>query len=149
MSIRSVVSGISITVRMSIVSIIPSCGISLGLSITFLYTDNILGSSFGSRCSNGDNTGRCANMSIDGGSGCNSMGTGDKLSTLVLADISGSVDNRGGNVVGVDGSSVVGIDRGVVGVDWGSHMMVEGVCINHRCNRISSLFHLLGMHNGK
>merc|ERR1719415_8955 len=108
---------------MSIVSIIPSCGISLGISfsVTFLYTDNrffLRGSSRGS--SNGGGIGH----SIDSRSGCNSMGTGDKLSTFVLADISGSIDNRG-NMVGVNRGVVV--DSRVMGIDRGSHMMVEGV----------------------
>ena len=74
------------------------------------------------------------------------MGAGDKLSTFVLADISGSIDNRG-NMVGVNGGVVV--DSRVVGIDRGSHMMVEGVCINHRCNGICSSSLLLGMRNGK
>ena len=75
-----------------------------------------------------------------------SMGTGDKLSTFILAYISGSIDKGRGNMVGVNGGVVV--DRSVVGVDRGSHMMVEGVCINHRCPRFSSLL-FLGMRNGK
>merc|ERR1719211_554203 len=145
MSIISVVSGISImmSIGMSVVSIIPSSGISF--SIAFLYTDNIFGS-FGSRCSSngGDHSGGIGH-SIDSRSGSNSMGTGDKLSTFVLADISGSIDNRG-NMVGVNGGVVV--DSRVVGIDRGSHMMVEGVCINHRCNGICSSS-LLGMRNGK
>merc|ERR1712241_873471 len=129
---------------MSIVSIIPSSGISLGISfsVAFLYTDNcffLRGSSRGSSYGGG------IGHSIDSRSGCNSMGTGDKLSTFVLADISGSIDNRG-NMVGVNRSVVV--DSRVMGIDRGSHMMVEGVCINHRCNGICSSL-LLGMRNGK
>merc|ERR1711920_962078 len=148
MSIISVVSGISImmSIGMPVVSIIPSSGISIG--IAFLYTDNcffLRGSSRGS--SNGWGIGH----SIDSRSGCNSMGTGDKLSTFVLADIRGSIDNRG-NMVGVNGGGGGGLVDTSVDRWWaierGSHMMVEGVCINHRCNGICSSL-LLGMRNGK
>merc|ERR1711884_520157 len=114
MSIISVVSGISImmSIGMSIVPIIPSSGISLGISCS---------------SNGGDHSGGIGH-SIDSRSGSNSMGTGDKLSTFVLANISGSIDNRG-NMVGVNRGVVV--DSRVMGIDRGSHMMVEGVCINH------------------
>merc|ERR1712012_1026576 len=142
MSIGSIVSNISI--RMSIVSIIPVSRISLSLSITFLYTDHSF-SIFSRGSSSGHKSCGGTHMGIDGRSGSNSMGTRDKLSSFVLANISGSVDHRGGNMVGVDGGgNMVGIDRGVVvetrvvvvedssyggGLGWGS------------------LF--LGMHGGK
>merc|ERR1712122_104081 len=135
------------SIGMSVVSIIPSSGVSLGISISFsvafLYTDNcffLRGSSGGS--SNGGGIGH----SIDSRSGSNSMGTGDKLSTFVLTNISGSIDNRG-NMVGVNRGVVV--DSRVMGIDRGSHMMVEGVCIKHRSNGICSSSLLLGMRNGK
>merc|ERR1712012_1224425 len=136
------------SIGMSVVSIIPSSGISLGISfsVAFLYTDNIFGS-FGSRCSSngGDHSGGIGH-SIDSRSGSNSMGTGDKLSTFVLTNISGSIDNRG-NMVGVNRGVVV--DSRVMGIDRGSHMMVKGVCIKHRSNGICSSSLLLGMRNGK
>merc|ERR1711976_881839 len=92
---------------MSIVSIIPVSRISLSFSITFLYTDHSLIFSSSSR----NNSCGGTHMGIDGRSGSNSMGTRDKLSSFVLANVSGSVDHRG---VVDGGGNVVGVDRGVV-----------------------------------
>merc|ERR1712048_2226 len=93
---------------MSIVSIIPGSRISLSISITFLYTDH---SVIFSRGSSRNNSCGGTHMGIDGRSGSNSMGTRDKLSSFVLANVSGSVDHRG---VVDGGGNVVGVDRGVV-----------------------------------
>merc|ERR1719461_1194409 len=157
MSIVSIIpsSRISISIRMaivsmSIVSIIPVSRISLSLGITFLYTNH--GFIFSRGSSSGHNSCGGTHMGIDGRSRSNSMGTRDKLSSLVLANVSGSVDHRGGNMVGVDGGgNVVGVDRGVVvetrvvvvedssyggGLGWGSLFlgMHGGKQSNHQQN---------------
>merc|ERR1719461_325673 len=146
MSIVSIIpsSRISISIRMaivsmSIVSIIPSSRISLSLGITFLYTNH--GFIFSRGSSSGHNSCGGTHMGIDGRSRSNSMGTRDKLSSLVLANVSGSVDHRGvvdggGNMVGVDRGVVV--ETRVVGVEDSSYGGGLGW---------GSLF--LGMHGGK
>merc|ERR1712012_735434 len=145
MSIGSIVSSISI--RMSIVSMIPVSRISLSLSITFLYTDHSF-SIFSRGSSSGHNSCGGTHMGIDGRSGSNSMGTRDKLSSFVLANVSGSVDHGGvvdsrGNVVGVDRGVVVETRVVVVedssyggGLGWGSLFlgMHGGKQSNHQQN---------------